>query len=270
MELFKLFARKLWKSSLLAGGLLAILLFLLIVAYPAVLSTYWTQFVNLWEPLPPLALFILGWIKSPPLDDFSFYLGFLFQYVLLFVALWALLRGARLLPSLQKERSILHYMSMPITRTQLYVHAMLATLVFNLIIIALLSLGLFAALYVNDPSLAFIQSHSTLPLHFFAMLVVIQLFFSALGFFFGALSNKPAEASLLGMILFLILSLIGVFSRLIPPLSILRILSPLDAVDPRLFAQSEATLLPYGIFAGLAVLLLVGGWALYRKKDLVV
>lgn len=217
--------------------------------------------------------------EFPPamLDAFNIYafnmatvtgfFGVVFIYFALFLSLSAVMWGSDIISKEERDKTVEFSLTLPVTRGKLITAKTLAALV-NCVVLNLITWGVtlsYAEKYQPDSEFYKFVSLSMLALF------ILQMIFLAVGVFLGSAMKQHKRASSVAVALLLGTYFLSIITSLSEDLEFLKYFSPFKYFDPvALMHESKFDTAFLWLSAGIVVVLMVGAYIAYAKRDLYV
>lgn len=251
---------------------LAILVGLLMAIYPLMLDANMKSiFDSFISSLSDTVKNVLGFYEGIDYTDPSEYIGFIYQYIAVFIAMFAMQLGANSLAKEQASGSIGYIYSNPISRSEIVTKKLLANIVTYLIMLVLLALVTFGIVCiikteVDDIRLSVIMYALV---KIFGGLFVSGIVFMAIGQFFSSLSKSISfteGTSILFVLLMIVISIFGkvsggTFGNLVQNLT-------LEVFNPVAFVKEQFSIIGIGINIIFFVIFTLFSYVIYNSKEL--
>lgn len=144
---------------------------------------------------------ILGFGKDLKFDEFSNYIPFIFQYLGILLAIFAIQLGARSLSREQSAGTIEYLYANPITRTEIYSGKFLADFLHYAIVLLIVLIVSFVSAYIFG--IHDIRSLGLVSLQVFICLLLMGFEFLSIGFFYSSISSRSSHAEGGSLLLFI-------------------------------------------------------------------
>ncbi|MDY3119236.1 MAG: ABC transporter permease subunit [Peptoniphilus sp.] len=149
---------------------------------------------------------ILGFGREVAFDKFTDYVPFIFQYLGILFAIFAIQLGAKSLSREQSAGTIEYLYSNPITRTEIYSGKFSADMLhYGLVLLFVLVVAFLSAYVfgVHD-----IRNLALVILQIFICLLLLGFEFLCIGFFYSAISSRASHAEGGSLLLFIAIALV--------------------------------------------------------------
>ena len=191
--------------------------------------------------------------------------GIMFTYLSLILSIAAVMWGSDIISKEERDKTVEFSLSLPVTRSKVVTAKALAALV-NCIGLLLITWGASIALSAKyNPESDF---YSFLALEM-AAVFVLQLIFLAVGIFLGSAMKHYKRASSVAVSLLLGTFFLSILSSLSEDLEFLKYFTPFKYFNPAtLLHESQIDVNFVWLSAGIIVVLMVGAYVSYGKRDL--
>lgn len=269
-----IFSRELKKNSgkmvawLLILGIIVGLLFAL---YPMMLDgNMKSLFDNFINELSPDLQKIFGIEENIDLTNIGQYMAFIYQYISVFIVIFAMQLGANSLSSDQSDGTIQYIYSNPVSRAEIITEKILSNILTYIIFLILLALVNFLVLLFIPVEEAFSKQELIFYLaKIFSGILASGLVFMSIGFFISSLSKTNNFGNGIS-ILFVIISVIFTIVGKIYGGTMLTVIDnlPLEVFKPIYFI--EGIIYPLGLGVNLIIFLIfiVLTYVIYGSKEL--
>lgn len=216
------------------------------------------------DSMPPALISALN-MNAFNLTTVTGFYGIMIMYFGLILSIAAAMWGSDIISKEERDRTVEFSLTLPVTRRRVVTAKTAAALV-NSVILLLVTWGTtLVSAQQYRPDAKFNDFVAVSVLAFFIM----QLIFLALGIFLGCAMTKYKRASSLAVSLLLVTYFASVVSGLSKDVEFLKYFSPFEYFDSALMLNELK--LDGGfvaLSAGIVVVLLVGAYAAYQKRDL--
>ncbi len=191
--------------------------------------------------------------------------GIMFTYLSLILSIAAVMWGSDIISKEERDKTVEFSLSLPVTRSKVVTAKALAALV-NCIGLLLITWGASIVLSAKyNPEGDF---YSFLALEM-AAVFVLQLIFLAVGIFLGSAMKHYKRASSVAVSLLLGTFFLSILSSLSEDLEFLKYCTPFKYFNPAtLLHESQIDVNFVWLSAGIIVVLMVGAYVSYAKRDL--
>lgn len=213
----------------------------------------------------PEALLDAFSLEAFNLTTLSGFFGLMFTYFSLILSIAAAMWGSDIIAKEERDKTVEFSLSLPVTRGTVVTAKTLAALV-NCIGLLLITWGISIALSAKyNPDSDF---YSFLALEMTAVFVM-QMVFLSVGIFLGSAMKHYKRASSVAVSLLLATFFLSIFSGLSENLEFLKYFTPFKYFDPALLLhESRIDINFVGLSVGIIVVLMIGAYLSYAKRDL--
>jgi ABC-2 type transport system permease protein len=219
---------------------------------------------ELFSKMPKSLQAIIG-VQSLDISTAIGFYGMLFSYLLLMAAIHALTIGAAIIAKEERDKTSEFLMAKPISRTQI-ITAKLAAVLVNVLIFNIVTLILSVSMVhhfnkANEP----IQDVYIL----MAGMLLLQLFFAALGAGIAAVSKKPKRATSLGTAILLLMYILSIGIDISSKISGLKYITPFKYYEAKTVMADGALNPVYVVLSVILVVIFLSVTYLsFKKRDL--
>ncbi|WBW50665.1 ABC transporter permease subunit [Peptoniphilus equinus] len=250
---------------------IGILAGLLLATYPIMLDgnmkSIFDSFVG---SMSPKTASVLG-LQQMDYGDPSQYTAFIYQYLAVFLVMFAMQLGASALAREQSSGSIEYIYSNPISRSEIVSGKFFANLLSYLILMILLGVCSFFVMMVLTRDNGAIDSTTFIYdlVKIFGSLFLSGFVFMTIGMFFSALSRSATLTDATSVLFVLLIVIATVFGKLYGGvLTTVVTKFPMEVFSPVKFLMEEFSLTDIGINVVVAVLFMLLTYLIYNSKEL--
>lgn len=210
---------------------------------------------------------ILGLSLENDFRNISEYLLFIFQYLIIFFAIFALQLGAKSLVKEQSAGTIEYLYSQPISRSQILTGKFCANLLLYILVLGFTLLAAFGFSYIFGQGQFEIREVLITLGYIFGLYTLLGICFLCLGNFYSAISNRVGHIDA-GSLLIIIFLLIAWIVAIIIGQTELAAYFPFDSFNPIRVFMEGINIFGVLINVALGVLLLLIAYIVYNSKEL--
>lgn len=213
---------------------------------------------------------VLGFKEGIDYTDISDYLGFIFQYIFVFIAMFAMQLGANSLAREQSQGSIGYIYSNPISRSEIVTQKFLANMLTYFIMLFSLALVTFGIVYVIHMEVEVSMQMAIFAIaKIFGGMFIGGLVFMSVGLFFSSMSkstNFTEATSILFVLLTLLITIFGkiygaTFKAVVEKFT-------LEIFNPVFFVKEEFNIAGMGINLVILIIFVLLSYIIYNSKEL--
>lgn len=269
MNVFRLELRNMRRSTILSAGFMSLIIALMLAFFPAMQTESMMALAGAkLEGISPILLQALGLSQMLDFSVISYYFGYVIQFVGLAVMVTLLQQAISLLIKEESDGTIEFLYAKPISRGGLFAQKALAYAVATFLMLAAYAVVTFIGyLLISDLPAGEAMREALL---IYAALLFAGWVYASLGILLSTLIKSSKSASTLSIAIVFGTFLLGMLSTLVPNLSFLYWLSPMDWIKMDKLMQEgiAARELAVGVIVSIACLLIA--WQGYRRKDLLI
>lgn len=269
--LIKLENRKNLKGALIWGGILSIILIIYLAFFPSMASSNFSELINSKLGFMPEGLLeSFGLNEMPDFGVFLEYFCYVFQFVIIGLAIYAMILGTKSISKEEGDKSIEYLYSKPVKRSQIVTAKIVSSLMMILLVITMVLISsIICALFLNE-----VKSIKTILIVNIFNLIPILAYWM-IGFVFSVILRDDSKSIVLALSFFFGTYLVGVISNTVDKLDFLKYFSPINyntSVNIYKFFEniSNHSLNILGII--ICAIIIIGGtiytYLYYNKKDL--
>lgn len=247
---------------------LSILLGLLMAVYPIMLdSNMKSIFDSFTSSLSTNVKSILGFHDDLDYTNMTEYIGFIYQYIAVFVVMFAMQLGANSLAKEQANGSIGYIYSNPISRSEIVTQKFLANVLVYLIMVILLGCVTIGISLIIGPEN--IQNTIFGISKVLAGIFLSGIVFMAIGMFFSSLSKSITFTEGTSILFVLLTVLVAIFGKVYGATfeTIVSYLT-LETFNPVLFVTEKFNFAGIGVNVVLIIIFILLSYLIYNSKEL--
>jgi ABC-2 type transport system permease protein len=262
MNIFLREVRANFRSLLIWGGITILLIFIAITKFSAYEGN--PEMLEILDNMPP-ALLEAFQMNAFNLTTITGFYGVMFTYFSLIATISAAMWGSDIISKEERDKTVEFTLTLPITREKLITSKILAALVNCVALLLILWGASLVAVAQYQPSSDF---YEFLALSMLA-LFIIQMVFLSVGIFLGCSMKQYKRAGAVAVSVLLGTYFLSIVSGLNENLEFLRFFSPFAYFDPaKLLNESTIELSYVFLSLGIIVVLIIGGYYTYARRDL--
>lgn len=221
------------------------------------------------ESLSPAIARVLGLHEDTDYQDIGHFIAFIYQYLMVLLAIFAMQISASSLSKEQSYGTIEYLYSQPINRSDIVTDKWLANLVHYVLVTIILLAATLGFAYIFSPKPFKMDAALVALLMEGACLLGLGVFFIFFGTFYSALSSRSSHSEG-GSFLLVVLVLLVYFVGLVlgPRAGNFYLYTPFYVFNSLALAQAGPSILGLIINLVLALVFLALAYLVYRKKDL--
>ncbi|WP_455256687.1 ABC transporter permease subunit [Peptoniphilus asaccharolyticus] len=250
---------------------IAILTGLLMAIYPLMLDGNMKSiFDSFLSSLSDNVKNILGFKDELDYTDISEYLGFIFQYVAVFIAMFAMQLGANSLAKEQSQGSIGYIYSNPISRSEIVTQKLLANILTYFIMLVLLALVTFGIVYVIQTEVELSMQIVIFAIaKIFGGMFIGGLVFMSIGLFFSSMSKSTNFTEGTSILFVLLAVLVTVFGKIYgSTFKMIVEKFTLEVFNPVFFVKEQFDFTGMGINLVILIIFILLSYVIYSSKEL--
>ena len=272
MNILKIELRKISKGLIIWNIALCSMLAMYIMFFPSMKDAGFSALANAKINMMPEAIkAAFGMSNMPDLSIYIEYLGYILQYIIIGVSVYALILGTKALSSEEQDKTIEFQMANPISRTQLISYKMLAGFIaVTIMMISLLIISIIGGAMYSKTS--YLMETITI----IKMSIIPSYIYLFIGFAFSAVFKKSMATPGVALGIFFGSYVIGVMAGVIDKISWLKYISPAnyviasDVLKSNLVDSAKGNFNMTGIYIGMVIVVvsIITTYVVYSKKDM--
>lgn len=250
---------------------LVILTGLLMAIYPLMMdSNMKSIFDSFLESLSPSVKSVLGFYDEIDYTNISDFLGFIFQYIAVFIVIFAMQLGANALAKEQANGSIEYIYLNPISRNEIVTQKFLANIISYLLLLILLGVATVGILFIVK-----LEVEISLSLAIYALakilggIFVAGIVFMSIGLFFSSLSKSTNFTEGTSVLFVLLVVLVAIFTKVYGGVAAtVGSYLTLEVFNPIMFVKEQFNFSGLGINIVLIIIFTLITHLIYSSKEL--
>lgn len=211
---------------------------------------------------------ILGISQDIDFRNLSDYVPFIYQYLTLFFAIFAIQLGARSLVKEQSAGTIEYLYSQPITRGQILSEKFFANFILYFMVVLLTLASTLGFAYIFGAKFLDIREMLIILAQIIFILFLFGFVFLSIGYFYSALSNRVSHADGGSLLIILLLLVLWVILTLVMQGDEIVSYFPFEAFNPLITIKEGIQFMGILINMAIGVLFLLIAYIVYNSKEL--